>query len=419
MKLKLTLTIVTSAVFFAGCTGSEAYVTNMSEPVEISFSWWGNDERHEYTLQAIDLFEKLHPDIKVKCSYTEWSGYQTRSNVQMNSRTESDVMQINYSWIEQYSPNGNGYYDLSQLSDTLDLSGFEDYELNFGMQNGKLNAVPIAMNTQTIYINKTVYDNYGIDVPATWEDIFDAARVMKGETYPISMASKTAFFYITAYAEQVSGKQFMDIDGNLNFGADEFKIMLDFYCRLINENAMPQVEYYDRTQLDDGGYAGTVAWISDGSAYCDNAVNNGYEIIAADYPVTDTAECGAGWYAKPATMYAISKNTSYPEESAELLNFLLNSEEMAKLQGVEKGIPLSSYARKYLSDNDMLEGVQYEAFEKMNEHTEKISALSPYFENDALIDEFRDSCNLVLYEKSTSEKQAKELYKIFSEALSK
>lgn len=108
MKLKHTLTIISAVVLLSGCAGSQAAVTEFAEPVEITLSWWGNDPRHEYTIEAVKRFETIHPEITVKCNYSEWSGYQTRNNIQMISGTEADVMQINYAWIEQYSPTGMG-----------------------------------------------------------------------------------------------------------------------------------------------------------------------------------------------------------------------------------------------------------------------------------------------------------------------
>ena len=412
-KSVIMLLATAAALMFSSCAGSSAPVTTFTTPVEITLSWWGNDARHEYMLEAVDRFEDMHPEISVKCRYTEWSGYQTRSDVLMRSGTESDVMLINYAWIEQYSPDGDGYYDLNQLSDVIDLTNFSEYELSYGMKKGKLNAIPIAMNTQTVYINRTLYQQYGVDIPKTWDDFFEAAKAMNGEVYPIAMAAKPMFFFVTAYAEQVCGKKFMEQDGTVNFTAEDFEIMLEFYCRLINENVMPQVEYFDRNEINSGKYAGTLAWLSDGSSYFGKAAQNGYEYVVADYPVTDTAQCGDGWYAKPATMYAMSRNTSHPEEAAMLLDYLLNSEEIAQLQGVEKGIPLSKAGRQYLSDNNMLSGIQYEAYEKMNEFDE-LSVLSPYFENDDLVEEFRYCCNTVLYEKNTVESQAEYLYSVFS-----
>jgi len=128
-------------------------VTEHHQQTQISFSWWGNDTRNEYTLEAVRKFEELHPDIKVECSYSEWSGYEARSHVRMVSNTEADVMQINFGWLSDHSPDGKGYYDLEKQTDVLDLSTFSDEYLEYGRMNGVLNAVPIAMNTETIYIN--------------------------------------------------------------------------------------------------------------------------------------------------------------------------------------------------------------------------------------------------------------------------
>ena len=65
----------------------------------------------------------------------------------------------------------------------------------------------------------------------------------------------------------------------------------------------------------------------------------------------------------------------------------------------------------------MLTGLQYDAFLKMADYSESLSVISPYFENTDLIDEFRDGCNSVLYDKISSEEKAQELYSRFNEIL--
>ncbi|MCH5324828.1 MAG: extracellular solute-binding protein [Eubacterium sp.] len=417
MKIKMLSALLIFALLCTGCSGESVVISHI-EQTEISLSWWGNDVRHEYTLAAVEEFERLHPEIKVNCQYSEWSGYQLRTNARMASNTEADVMQINYAWIQQYSPNGDGFYNINDVQDYIDLSNFTEEDLDFGMQNDKLNALPIALNTQTVYINKTIYNSYGLEVPQTWEDFFDAAKVMKGEVYPLSMVSKSMYFCTIAYAEQQTGKQFMTIDGQLMFTPEDIQIMLEFYCRLINEKVMPQPEYFDSLNVAAGQYAGTVAWVSDASSHCNKAIDNGYEIIPANYPALQPSHAAEGWYAKPATMYAISKNTEHPKEAAMLLDFLLNSDEMAVLQGIEKGVPVSASARACLEENEMLTGIQYEAFLKMNEFSEKIAVVSPYLENDDMIKEFQSACNAVLYDKVSAEEQAAEIYEIFRENFS-
>ncbi|MGN1403999.1 MAG: ABC transporter substrate-binding protein [Ruminococcus sp.] len=403
-------------LLLTGCS-QEPVVKDQHEQVEISFSWWGNDVRNEYTIAAVEQFEQLHPDIKVHCSYSEWSGYEARSNVRMISDTEADVMQINFAWLEKYSPDGDGYYDLNTLSDIVDLSNFTDDMLEYGRQDGKLNAIPIALNTETVYINKTIYAEYGLDVPQTWDDLFEAAEVMNGEVYPLGIASKAAWLYIMAYAEQVTGKHFLTEDGELGFAPEDIQVMLECYCELVEKKVIPQVEYFERLNLENGTYAGTVAWVSDAMAYCNGAIENGYEVVVADYTAMTAEESGEGWYGKPATMYAISKNTEHPEESALLLDYLLNSSEMAVLQGIEKGIPLSQSARECLEKENLLTGIQYEASQKMEEYSQVITQISPYAENTDFLDLFQEGCNALLFGKVSAAEQAQELYTRFGEIL--
>ena len=411
--------LTAASVLLCCSCGNKTTVTAHREQTEIKLSWWGNDDRNEYTIEAVRRFEHLHPDIKVKCSYSEWSGYEARSRVQMNSDTEADVMQINYGWLSQYSKDGTGYYDLDKLSDKLDLSQFSDDMLEYGRVCGILNAVPIAMNIETPYYNKTIYDKYGLELPKTWDDLFDCAEVMRKDgIYPTSGTSKSIWLFLISYAEQVTGKELLSEDGDLQFSADDFRIMIDMYCDMIDEKVIPQVEFYDRTYIDSGIYGGTVAWVSDALNYCEKAQENGFEMVVGDYTASDASLSGSGWDAKPATMYAVSRNTDHPEEAAMLLDFLLNSSDMAYLQGVEKGIPLSNAARKYLEEENMLSGIQYDASLRM-ENNKFISTLDPFKENGDVIDSFFDKCDLVIYDKSDSQLAASDFYNQFKVILRK
>ena len=390
----------------AGC--GETVVTEQVPQTEITFSWWGNDSRNKYTIQAIKTFEELHPEIKVKCSYSEWSGYESRNRVRMISNTEADVMQINYGWLSQYSPDGEGYYDIYNLG-AMDISQFFPDDLRYGIVNEHLNAVPIAMNAITVYVNKGIYDKYGLEVPATWDDLFQAAEVMKADgIYPMSASSKAMWLYLIAYAEQTTGKHIVDDNGNLMFNADDFKLMIEFYQKLVSSQAMPLVNHYERTGIDNEVYAGCIAWVSDAVNYFGSALQNGKSIVVADYTTIDGTNPGAGWYAKPATMYAVSKNTDHPNEAGMLLNYLMNSSEMAALQGIEKGVPLSTAAKNVLLDSNVLTGIQYEASEKMTGLT--LGEMNPVLENTSMIDDFFTTCNDVIYEVTSLDDGSKAIF---------
>ena len=408
--IKRTLALLSCAVLAAstGC-GDSAKVKAQRKQVEISFSWWGNDARNKYTLEAVRKFERLHPEIKVNCSYSEWSGYEKRNRVWMISDTECDVMQINYGWLSEYFDGGNNYYKLRELSSTLDLSGYTDDELRYGTKEGVLYALPIAMNAETVYINKTMYDKFGAKVPETWDDLFAAAELMEPSgVYPLSATSKSMWLLLIAYAEQTQGKKILSEDGRVNFTADDFAVMIDFYSQLIDKKVFPLVEHYERIKLDNEEYAGAVAWVSDAKNYFGAAEEKGREIVIADYLKTNSSGYGEGWYAKPATMYAVSKNTVHPDEAGIFLDFLVNSSEMAELQGIEKGIPLSSKASRVLERDGVLKGLQYDASQKMEGCT--LSELSPILENEAIIDDFFSASNDYIYQKASLNETASSFY---------
>ena len=407
--------VASSMLLECGCAGNQI-VHSQQEQTVISLAWWGNDPRTEYTLEAVEIFEKLHPDIKVNCNYSEWSGYESRNRIRMVSETESDVMQINVGWLDDFSKDGKGYYDLSKVSDFLDLSNFPENTLKYGTRNGILNAIPIAMNAETVYINKTIYDNHGLEVPKTWDDLLASADVLsKDGIYPLCGPSKAIWLYSIAYTEQKTGKEFFDENGAIAFTPDELQVMIEFYVELVNRKVIPKLEDFNKVNIENGKYAGAVAWVSDAINYFGTPIKNGDEVVATDYTAFSPSQSGDGWYEKPATLYAISKNTSHPKEAALLLDFLLNNKEMAILQGVEKGIPISKSALNYLDDEGMLSGLQYEASVVMNNNT-RLREMSPLIENTNLINKFNDAANLVLYNKATAEEAAQQLYDTYAES---
>ena len=92
-----------------------------------------------------------------------------------------------------------------------------------------------------------------------------------------------------------------------------------------------------------------------------------------------------------------------------LLDFLLNSPEMAVLQGVEKGVPLSSKARKVLIEQKMLNGLQYEASLHM-EDNKHLEPMNSYIEDGDLIDLFIAACDQVIFDKASAEDASRQLY---------
>ena len=206
----------------------------------------------------------------------------------------------------------------------------------------------------------------------------------------------------------------MDENGAIAFTPDEFQVMIGFYTEMVGRKVIPKIEDFKKVNVENGTCAGAVAWVSDAINYFGKPIERGDEVIAADYTAFSPADSGAGWYEKPATLYAMSKNTAHPDEAALLLDFLLNNKEMALLQGVEKGIPISKSAKDYLDEAGKLRGLQYEASVVMDDNS-KLREMSPLIENADIISAFNEAANLVLYDKAAPEEAAQQLYDTYAE----
>lgn len=417
VKLNKTGLIALSAAAACLVSCGENTAEIIAPSTKIYFSWWGKDVRNDYTISAIAEFEKQNPSTDVVPEYSEWTGFQKRMDVEMAFHNEADVMQINYDWLNKYSPDGEGFYDLYELSDSIALDNFTQEQLEYGVINGKLNGIPTALNAETFYYNKTIYDKYGLSLPKTWDDIFKAAEVMsKDGVFPLEINLKPMWLLTVAHTEQLTGRKILTDDGELAYEAEDIALMLEFYKSLIDNKVSKPIDEIEKNDFKSGSTAGVVYWISDAEYYCTPVIENGYVVEVGEYPVMEDAKL-YGWYAKPTSLYCIRKDTMDPKEAAKLVDFLLNSEEMAQAQGLEKGIPLSTSILEVLESKDMLKGIQFEANQKMTDNSSKLDCINPDLENSDLIDAFKAAFDEVYYNKADITAKSEELYDSFCEIL--
>lgn len=376
---------------------------------EILLSWWGNDERHQYTMKGVDHFVEENPDIKVIYRYGEWNGYAKRTRVWIQSDTEADVMQINYAWLDEYSSDGLGFYDLNKLSDYISLDAFTDEQKQYGTRDGHLNALPIAMNSHIFYFNQDILDRYGLSLPETWDDLFLMADKLKQDDICLlGMSKKQLFLLLCAYYEQSTGKAMFNEDGSFAADSKDISDLLVLYKRMIDENVLCPVDKYDTNDYLNGKIAGTMCWISDTGKYCDALEEKGVRVAMCIYPRIPGSE-RSGWYIKPATMWTISAETQHPEEAARLLEYLLSDPYMVSLQSTEKGVPVNSMALATLSKEGYSETNEFKATEEVEKHWPEMNIMISNMENEDIIDAFKKGSDEYLYGRMTADECADEI----------
>lgn len=363
------------------------------EQVVLKMNWWGGDSRHEATLKAIEAFEEKHPNIKVEAQYGAWGGWLDQLSVQMAGATEPDVMQINWNWIYEFSKDGNGFADLNQYADTIDLTQYPEKLLEEMTIDGKLQGIPVASTGKVFYWNKSTFDKAGIAVPESFEEMVQAGKIFQEKLghdyYPMALTPFEQMLVMVYYLEQKYDKQWI-VDQKVNFTVDEVAEGVAFIKMLEDNHVYPKQEKLagDGAETMDknanwmnGKYAGFYEWDSSQGKFAD-ALEGEQEFVMGAYPY-DNGDTKAATV-KIAMAFAVSAHSKHPKEATMLIEFLLNDEQAVKIMSTERGVVSNANAQSVLEKEGMLTGLTYVSNKAAMENAG--FALDPYFEDVKLKD---------------------------------
>lgn len=388
--------------------------TAYAEDITLRISWWGGAERHEKTIQALKVFEERYPHIKIKREYGGWQGHEEKVMTQMVGNTAPDVMQINWGWLNIYSKDGKGYYDLNNLKDVIDISNYNKELLEQVTVNGKLNAIPMGLSGKVFYYNKSTYDKAGLPIPKSFDDMITSAKIFQEKfgkgTYPFYVDDYGYLLLIIYKLEQESGKSFIQ-NNKLNFTESQLAESAKFFTKLVKEGAFTPVPeraaagsmaLHQTPAWIEGRYAGTYEWDSAAPIWRDSLSQN-QELVVGDY-ITQFGPYSST-FNKIGMAFAINKNTRYPKESAMLLNFLISDPEAVKILGISRGVPANKSAVKTLKESNLLGGIILEANDKVIKFGG--NPMHSLFDNKKITAEMRVHMEKLLYGQITEEEMAK------------
>lgn len=167
---------------------SEPEAPAATEPVEIVvWNTWA-DHHVEGFQKIIDEFNATHPNITVVQQPQPLADYEAKVMQAVREGTGPDL-------ISTFPTVAANYYDeglIVNLSQYLDdpevgIPGFKDL-LSPGAYaeatqwDGNVYLIPTSVGGEVFYYNKTLYDQLGLSVPTTWEELEANSRKITEET---------------------------------------------------------------------------------------------------------------------------------------------------------------------------------------------------------------------------------------------
>ena len=193
MKFKKFASLALSAVLvtglMTGCSkgkdaSSEEIVTEITEPVEITF-WHAMNGDLEKSLQGLtDKFMEENPNIKV--TLQNQSSYpELQQKITATSASPDDLPTLTQAyphWMVN-AIEDELLVDLKPYieNETIGFENYEDILEGFRSSSeidGKIYGMPFSKSTEVIWYNKTLFDELGLEVPTTYQELTEVAKTI-------------------------------------------------------------------------------------------------------------------------------------------------------------------------------------------------------------------------------------------------
>ncbi len=246
--------LVAGVVTFASCEGQgpakelSEFNFDTSKKVTITFYHTMGEALRAVLDKYIVEFNKLYPNIEVK--HEQVGGYDDVREQIKTEITVGDQPNIAYCY-----PDHVALYNVAQAVQTLDdliaatetvtradgtteqlgltqqqIDNFIDGYYNEGKQfgDGKMYTLPMSKSTEVFYYNKTFFDDNGLTVPKTWDELETLCAKIKEidpECIPLGYDSEANWFitmceqYGSPYTRATGDHFLFDNETNRNFVA--------------------------------------------------------------------------------------------------------------------------------------------------------------------------------------------------------
>lgn len=234
--------IITLGILLAACGGQdESSGESDGKQVEIEFMH-ANVEQDRVDLidSLIAKFEEENPGIKVKQVPVEEDSYNTKIVTLANSNQLPEIIEGGF--YMHKSLNQDQLIDLESVNRIIQEIGEDNYFkgplelLKTDTGDGYL-AVPISGWVQGIWYNKQIFEENGIQEPATWDEILDAAEKLtdlENKQYGIGLPTVEGQFSEQSFSQFAlsNNANVFDGEGNLTLNTPEMKEALEYYKEL-------------------------------------------------------------------------------------------------------------------------------------------------------------------------------------------
>ncbi|GAA3556223.1 sugar ABC transporter substrate-binding protein [Kribbella ginsengisoli] len=357
LRAATALALASALLAASACGGDSGGPSSSSDggKVTLRFTWWGSDTRTKLTQQAIDAYQKDHPDVTIKGEFGEWSGYWDKLATTVAANNAPDIIQMDEKYLREYADRG-ALLDLRK-ADGLDTGKFEPDTLAAGEFDGGLYGLNAGINSFAVIANPAVFKAAGVALPDdttwTWDDYArisaEISSKLNGKAWGTGTLGQNEAS-LNLWARQ-NGESLWTKDGKLGVSEDKATSFFQYVLKLRDAKALPSAEAVsqdlnaalDQSMMATGKLAMSLIW-SNQLLAMDKA--SGQQMKLLRIPSTDGKAADNGSYYKGSMFWSISSRSKQQKAAAEFVNYLANASAAGNILLAERGVPPNTEIRK-------------------------------------------------------------------------
>ena len=240
------------------------------EPLEGEITFWHSftqGPRMEKIQAAADAFMAQHPGVKITIETFSWADFYTKWTTGLASGNVPDMSSaVAIQVVEMI--DADAILPLDDLIDKIGREKFYEKALTeMTAEDGKCYGVTLYSNTEAMWYRKDLMEKYNLEVPKTWEEMYEAAKIItegeNGAVYGAAMPMGTNDMLATRWLHlyvRSAGETLITEDGKANLTSPTAIDGINYWVKVFKETSPADAINYNTLDEATMYYQGKLAF---------------------------------------------------------------------------------------------------------------------------------------------------------------